>query len=140
MSCPTLATPCTIAHQALLSVRFSRQRYWSGLPLPPPGDLPHPGLEPGSPALQADSLLTELPTKPPTTGPPGNSHSSALLSFNFLNCRMRVAVPLLQGKVRAWPDRRRKCLARGRCSANIWGVELRDPPPQGPTLMPGTWR
>ena len=60
LSCLTLATPWTVAHQALLSVRFSRQGCWSGLPFSPPGDLPHPGLEPGSPALQADSLLTEL--------------------------------------------------------------------------------
>ena len=39
---------------------FSRQEYWSGLPFPSPGDLPDPGIEPGSPALQADSLPTEL--------------------------------------------------------------------------------
>ena len=48
-----------IAHQAPLSMRFSRQG-WSGLPFPSPGDLPNPGIESGSPALQADSLLTEL--------------------------------------------------------------------------------
>ena len=43
---------------------FSRQEYWSGLPFLSPGDLPDPGIKPGSPALQADSLLTELPEKP----------------------------------------------------------------------------
>ena len=59
-SCPTLATPWTIAHQAPLSMGFSRQEYWSGLPFPSPGDLPNPGIEPKSPALQADSLPTEL--------------------------------------------------------------------------------
>ena len=58
--CPTLATPWTVAHQAPLSVEFSRQEYWSGLPFASPGDLPDPGIEPGSPALQADSLPTEL--------------------------------------------------------------------------------
>ena len=42
---------------------FSRQEYWSGLPFPPPGALPNPGIEPGSPALQADSLPSELPEK-----------------------------------------------------------------------------
>ena len=42
---------------------FSRQEYWSGLPFPSPGDLPNPGIKPGSPALQADSLLSELPGK-----------------------------------------------------------------------------
>ena len=47
-----------------MSMRFSRQRYWSGLPFPSPGDLPNPGIEPGSPALQADSLLIELQGKP----------------------------------------------------------------------------
>ena len=50
------ATPWTVAHQAALSVDFSRQEYWSGLPFPSPGDLSHPGIEPRSPALQADSL------------------------------------------------------------------------------------
>ena len=43
---------------------FSSQEYWSGLPGPPPGDLPDPGIEPGSPALPADSLPAELPGKP----------------------------------------------------------------------------
>ena len=47
-----------------LSMRFSRQGYWSGLPFPSPGDLPNPEIEPGSPALQADSLPTELQGKP----------------------------------------------------------------------------
>ena len=50
----------TIASQALLSMGFSRQEYWSELPFPSPGDLPDPGIEPRSPALQADFLPTEL--------------------------------------------------------------------------------
>ena len=50
--------------QAPLSMGFSRQEYWSGLPLPSPGDLPDPGIELGSPALQEDSLPTELRGKP----------------------------------------------------------------------------
>ena len=45
------ATPWTIAYQVLLSMGFSRQEYWSGLPFPSPGDLPNPGIEPGSPTL-----------------------------------------------------------------------------------------
>ena len=57
------ATPWTVALQAPLSMRFSRQEYWSGLPFPPPGDLPNPEIKPGSPALQADSLLAEPPGK-----------------------------------------------------------------------------
>ena len=58
-------TPWTVAHQAPLSMGFSRQDYWSGLPFPSPGDLPDAGIEPGSPALQEDSLPTEPPGKPP---------------------------------------------------------------------------
>ena len=57
-SCPTLATPWTLARQAPLSMGFSWQGYWSGFPFPSPGDLLDPGVEPGSPALQADSLLS----------------------------------------------------------------------------------
>ena len=57
-------TPRTVAHQAPLSMGFSRQEDWSGLPSPSPEDLPHPGVEPRSPALQADSLLSEPPGKP----------------------------------------------------------------------------
>ena len=57
-------TPWTVAHQAPLSMGFSRQEYWSGLPFPSPGDLPNPGIKPGSPALQADSLPSEPPWKP----------------------------------------------------------------------------
>ena len=49
----------TVAHQSPLSMGFSRQEYWSGLPSPPPGGLPDPGTEPGSPVLQADSLPSE---------------------------------------------------------------------------------
>ena len=64
-SCPTLATSWTAALQAPLSTEFSRQDYGSGLPFPSPGDLPDPGIEPWSPpALQADSLPSELPEKP----------------------------------------------------------------------------
>ena len=50
------ATLWTVAHQAPLSMGFSRQEYWSGLPCPPPQDLPNPGTEPMSPTWQADSL------------------------------------------------------------------------------------
>ena len=52
-------TPWTVACQAPLSMEFSREEYWSGLPFPSPGDLPNPGIEPRSPALQADSLSIE---------------------------------------------------------------------------------
>ena len=58
----SFASPWTIAHQAPPSMRFLRQEYWSGLPFLLPGDLPDPGIELGSPALQADSLPSE-PTR-----------------------------------------------------------------------------
>ena len=54
----------TVGHQAPLSMRFPRQENWSGLPFPSPGDLPNPGIKPGSPALQADSLPSEPLGKP----------------------------------------------------------------------------
>ena len=56
--CPTLATPWSVAHQAPLSMEFSRQEYQSGLPFPSPADLPDPGIKPRSPALQADDSIT----------------------------------------------------------------------------------
>ena len=58
------ATLWTVAYQASPSMGFSRQEYWSGLPFPSPGDLPHPGIKPGSPALEADALTSEPPGKP----------------------------------------------------------------------------
>ena len=73
-----------IAHQALLSMEFSRQEYWSGLSFPPPGDLPDPGIEVGTPESQADSLPSE---------PPGKSLSHSFNSGQFEsreNCRTRV--------------------------------------------------
>ena len=61
---PLFANPWTITLQAPLSMRLSRQEYCSGLPFPSPGDLPNPGIEPGSPALQTDALPSEPPGKP----------------------------------------------------------------------------
>ena len=57
------ATPWTVTYQAPLSIRFPKQEYWSGLPFPSPRDLPDSGIEPRSPALQADALPTEPPGK-----------------------------------------------------------------------------
>ena len=62
--CLTLVTPWNVACQAPLSMGFSRQKYWSGLLFPSPGDLPDPGIEPRSPALKTDSLATEQQGKP----------------------------------------------------------------------------
>ena len=72
------ATLWTVAHQASLSMGFSRQEYWSGLPCPPLGDLPNPGIEPRSPTLQA-ALPSEPPGKPKNTG----VNNLSLLHENF---------------------------------------------------------
>ena len=61
-----------------MSMEFSRQESWSGLPFPSPGDLPDPGIEPGSPALQIDSLLFEPPEKP------GSNRGGLLTTSIFL--------------------------------------------------------
>ena len=65
-SCSTLCNPMDeVAYQAPWSMGFSRQEYWSGLPFPSSGDLPNPGIKPGSPALQTDALPSEPLGKPP---------------------------------------------------------------------------
>ena len=63
-SCRLFTTAWIVAHQALMSMGFSRQEYWSGLPFPSPGDLSNPGIKPVSPALQLNSLRAKLPEKP----------------------------------------------------------------------------
>ena len=72
-------TPWTIACQAPLSLEFSRQEYWSGLPCPSPGVLPHLGIEPRAPPLQVDSLLPEPPGKPPWCKHLANSRRRLLM-------------------------------------------------------------
>ena len=69
------ATPWTIAYQVPPSMGFSRQEYWGGLPFPSPGDLPNPGIEPGSPPLKADTLPSEPPGKSSTLSYLQNSRS-----------------------------------------------------------------
>ena len=64
VSCSVFVTLWIVVHQAPLSMEFSRQKYWNGEPFPSPGYLPKPGIEPRSPELQADSLLSEPPGKP----------------------------------------------------------------------------
>ena len=73
------ATPWTVAYQALRSMGFSSQEYWSGLPFPSPGDLPNPGIEPRSPALQTDALPSE-----PLGKPEGVSKQTKNLLFNLV--------------------------------------------------------
>ena len=63
-SCQTLCDPVDCSPPAPLPMEFSRQEYWSGLPLPPPGDLPNPGIKPASPALVGGFFTTESPGNP----------------------------------------------------------------------------
>ena len=79
------ATPWTVPCQASLSMRFSCQEYWNRLPYPLPGDLPDPGIKPGSPELQADSLSSE---------PPGKLTYSNLFLNNITNLQLAVHFPL----------------------------------------------
>ena len=78
------AAPWTVAYQAPPSVEFSRQEYWSGLPFPSPGDFSNPGIEPRSPALQADALPTEPPGKPSgQVDTASNQKMAIFVSFSF---------------------------------------------------------
>ena len=78
----------TVARQASLSMEFSRQKYRSGLPFPSPGDLPDPGIEPRSPALQADSLPSESPGKPQLI-------TSQILGYYLLEFSMMGIISLI---------------------------------------------
>ena len=80
-SCPTLCDPMgSSLHQAPPSMGFSRQEYWSGLPLPSPGNLPDPGIEPRSPALYTDALPSEPPGKSYFYVPEASRQIKTLLS------------------------------------------------------------
>ena len=92
--CPTLATPWTVARQAPLSMGFSRQEEWSGLPFSSPEDLPDPGIEPWSPPWQADSLPSELQGKSPISDRWGSNvlatsvtRGKSRLRLSFLICK-----------------------------------------------------
>ena len=78
------ATPGTVTHQAPLSMGVSRQEYWSGSPFPSPEDLSSPGFEPRSPALQADSLLSEPSRKPSLQFTRSSPIMLVLLRYSFL--------------------------------------------------------
>ena len=83
------AMPWTVAYQAPQSMELSRQEYWSGLPLPSPGDLPNPGIEPRSPGLQADSLPAEAPEKPKGSQSYGfSSHHVWMSELDYKESRM----------------------------------------------------
>ena len=90
------ATPWTVAHQALLDMGFSRQVYWSRLPCPPPGDLPNPGIEPRSPALQTNSLPSEPQGKPKN---PCSRGTSQLRNRTWVSCTPALQVDSLPAEL-----------------------------------------
>ena len=84
-----------VARQVPLSIGFSRQEYWSGLPFPSPGDLPNPGIKPGSPALQANSL----PAEPPNGWPIWGKENGKCNGKETTLCNM-LAVGASEGKIK----------------------------------------
>ena len=94
--------PWTAAHQAPLSMEFSRQEYWRGLPFPSPGDLPNLGIKARSPALQVDSLLSEPPGKPKDAGVGSLSLQQGIFltqesNWGLLHCRQILYQLSFQG-------------------------------------------
>ena len=83
-----LATLWTVTYQAPPSMGFSRQEYWSGWPFPSPGILPNPGIESGSPALQADALTSEPPGKPTAAAVAAKSLQSCSTLCDPMDCRL----------------------------------------------------
>ena len=96
-----------VAYEAPLSMEFSRQEYWSGLPFPPPEDLPDPGIETRSPALQADSLPAEPQGKPKNAGVGSLSLLQGVFptqesNWGLLHCRRILYQLSYQGNPRCW--------------------------------------
>ena len=96
--------PWTVAHQAPLSMEFSRQEYWSGLAFPSPGDLPDLGMEPGSSALQVDPLLSESPGKPFITKCESEVAQSCPTLCDPMDCSLQGSSlhGILQARVLEW--------------------------------------
>ena len=101
-------TPWTVACQTLLSMGFSRQEYWSGLPFPSPGDLLDPGTEPMSPALAGGFFTTEPPGKKMLLWPCSNPLSAHLYSPEAACCKHRglCLKALFWPKEHTWPRHR----------------------------------
>ena len=128
------ATLWTVAYQAPPSMGFSRQEYWSGLPVPSPGDLPNPGIEPGSPTFQADALTSEPPGTPlnhpsglltchKSTSPLLPS-SSYVISQGYLHLLECFGTPPASGKCHCFGDTQTLCpslyhLPKSKCKGKL---------------------
>ena len=98
-SCPTLVTPWTVACKAPLSMGFSRQEYWSGLPFPSPEDLPNPGIEPESPELQVQLIYNPIPKK-------GNAKEcSNYCATALISHASKVMLKTLQARLQQYVNR-----------------------------------
>ena len=122
------ATPSTVAHQAPLSTGISRQEHWSGLPCPPPGAPPDPGIKAGSPALQAGSSQPEPPGRWRAWGTGAGGCEECPWRAQRPQgpgpqpqpwCRPRVLSPMFTG-LPSWPRWLRICLQRGRPRFDPW--------------------
>ena len=121
--CPTLCDPVDYSPLGSLSMGFSRQEYWSRLSCPPPGDLPNPGTEAKSLALQADSLLSEPPGQPKNTGVGSLSLLQKIfptqeLNWFLLHCRWILYQLSYQGSP-LYATVARKALAE-----SLWGFHF----------------
>ena len=109
-------TPQTVALQAPLSMKFSRQEYWSGSPFPSPGNLPNPGIEPGSPALQAEALPSEPPGKPKNIG----AGSLSLLQGIFLTQELNWGLLHCRRNLYHWAARAARSVSHSVMSNSLW--------------------
>ena len=102
-SCLTLCNPMLCSHARLLCPwGLSRQRYWNGLPCPPPGDLPNPGIKLWSPALQVDSFLSESPGKPFKHGKTFKLSTKVISSVAKLVIQLHSTIIVLQLDLLSW--------------------------------------
>ena len=97
--------PWTVAYQAPPSMGFSRQEYWSGLPFPSPGYLPSSGIEPGSPALQADALTSEPPGKPGGKVIGTTDSNTSLICYLCLQGNLNYSLMLLTIRMYFYPSK-----------------------------------
>ena len=147
-SCPTLWDPMDCSLPGSCPWQFSRQEYWSGLPCPPPGNLPNPGIEPRSPTLQTDSLPVELPGKviipaAAAAGAAAKSLQSCLTLCDHIDGSPPGSpVPgILQARTLEWVaisfsnawkwKVKVKSLSRGPLFATLWTAAYQVPPPMG---------
>ena len=121
-----LLTPQAVSHHSPLSMGFSQQKHWSGLPCPPPGDLPNPGIKPRSPTLQGDSLPSEPPGKPKDTRV-GSLSLLLLMLLGFKDAMGRIQSSENEIQEGEHPDRGSldQLCQRTQCHLKWTGIKIR---------------